>query len=141
MEDYTGGFLDQSHFSVPSAYCYKKSDEDKGHGEFPTDFDLDLPPRKFVTELVNQHKVVVFSKSQCPHCVNSKQLLSEMGVNYKTVELDEVPIGSQVQNELGKITDARTVPRIFIGGQCVGGNSDLRNLNESGELFNLLSDL
>ena len=30
------------------------------------------------------------------------------------------------------------VPRIFINGQCVGGNSDLKSLDQSGKLKDLL---
>ncbi|KAH9496855.1 Glutaredoxin-2, mitochondrial [Bulinus truncatus] len=95
----------------------------------------------FVEDLVKNNRVVVFSKSHCPHCDDSKTLLSNMGVNFKTVELDQMQEGNQVQNFLGKITDARTVPRIFIDGQCVGGNSDLKTLNNTGVLQELLKDM
>ncbi|XP_005093031.1 glutaredoxin [Aplysia californica] len=94
-----------------------------------------------VNDLVSKNKVVVFSKTHCPHCSDSKTLLTTMGVNYKTVELDKLQEGGEVQNVLGQMTDARTVPRIFISGQCVGGNSDLKTLNASGELQDLLKDL
>ncbi|RUS80630.1 hypothetical protein EGW08_011610 [Elysia chlorotica] len=92
----------------------------------------------YVQEMVNRNRVVVFSKTHCPHCTDSKTLLTGRGVEYKTVELDQINNGSQVQNVLGSITDARTVPRIFINGQCVGGNSDLKSLDQEGKLGELL---
>jgi len=96
--------------------------------------------QQFVCDLVKNHKVVVFSKTQCPHCSDSKSLLSTKGVSYKTIELDKMEDGGQVQNVLGQMTNARTVPRIFIDGQCVGGNSDLKNLNETGKLEKILNE-
>ncbi|KAK3746217.1 hypothetical protein RRG08_014690 [Elysia crispata] len=92
----------------------------------------------YVQDMVTHNRVVVFSKTHCPHCSDSKTLLSDMGVEYKTVELDQMNNGGKVQNVLGRITDARTVPRIFINGQCVGGNSDLKSLDQSGKLKDLL---
>ncbi|XP_059170661.1 uncharacterized protein LOC131952144 isoform X2 [Physella acuta] len=94
----------------------------------------------FVQNTVKNNRIVVFSKSHCPHCDDSKTLLNNMGVNYTAIELDQIKDGSQVQNVLGAITDARTVPRIFIDGQCVGGNSDLKTLNKTGQLKQLLRD-
>ncbi|CAL1548122.1 unnamed protein product [Lymnaea stagnalis] len=96
--------------------------------------------QEFVQDIVKNNRVVVFSKTHCPHCDDSKMLLNNMGVDYKTVELDQLKEGSQVQNVLGTITDAKTVPRIFIDGQCVGGNSDLKNLNKTGALKTLLNN-
>ncbi|BFZ15913.1 hypothetical protein BsWGS_18952 [Bradybaena similaris] len=95
----------------------------------------------FIQDLISKHKVVIFSKSQCPFCQNSKTLLGNFGVNYLSVELDEVPDGNELQNALGEITGVKTVPRIFIDGKCIGGSNDLTSLNESGGLRDLLKDL
>lgn len=86
-------------------------DELRAMGDY--DKEASAPPvskeHEFVDNLVKNNRVVVFSKSQCPHCDDSKTLLSNMGVNYKAVELDQLQEGSQVQNFLGQITNARTV--------------------------------
>lgn len=34
--------------------------------------------------------VVVFSKSYCPYCTASKNLLNELGAKYTTLELDQL---------------------------------------------------
>lgn len=39
--------------------------------------------------LINENGVVVFSKSYCPYCKASKDLLNELGAKYTTLELDE----------------------------------------------------
>ena len=41
---------------------------------------------------------------------------------------------SDIQDVLGEMTGARTVPRVFIKGEFIGGGSDVKNLLESGEL-------
>lgn len=69
----------------------------------------DSMERNFIQDLVSKNRVVIFSKSHCPYCDDSKTLLSNMGVDYTAVELDKMKEGNQLQNVLGHITDARTV--------------------------------
>ena len=38
--------------------------------------------------------------------------------------------GDSIQDYLLKKTGARTVPRVFIGGECVGGGSEVRALHD-----------
>jgi glutaredoxin 3 len=54
------------------------------------------------------------------------------------MELDTVSGASDIQRELGKITGATTVPRVFIGGECIGGGDETAALASSGELKKLL---
>lgn len=58
--------------------------------------------------------------------------------DYQVLELDEIDNGSEYQNVLGKITNARTVPRVFINGECIGGGDDTERLEKKGELKQLL---
>ncbi|KAL3893789.1 MAG: hypothetical protein SGCHY_005634, partial [Lobulomycetales sp.] len=92
-----------------------------------------LTPQQ-VDDLVAGEKVVVFSKSYCPYCINTKKLLAGKGIDFALVELDEIPGGSDVQAYLAKKTGQRTVPNIFIAQKHIGGNSDLVALNNSGHL-------
>jgi len=41
-------------------------------------------------KIIDDNKVVVFSKSWCPYCRASKSLLDEKKANYFLMELDEV---------------------------------------------------
>lgn len=45
----------------------------------------------------------------------------------------------QVQDRLKEISDVRTVPNLFIGGQSKGGCNAIKTLEHSGELLGLLS--
>eukprot|EP00353_Schmidingerella_taraikaensis_P017125 CAMPEP_0185604330 /NCGR_PEP_ID=MMETSP0436-20130131/3222_1 /TAXON_ID=626734 ORGANISM="Favella taraikaensis, Strain Fe Narragansett Bay" /NCGR_SAMPLE_ID=MMETSP0436 /ASSEMBLY_ACC=CAM_ASM_000390 /LENGTH=61 /DNA_ID=CAMNT_0028235155 /DNA_START=31 /DNA_END=216 /DNA_ORIENTATION=- len=46
------------------------------------------------------NKVVVYSKSWCPFCVQTKDLLASKNVQYKLVELDQLPNGDAIQSAL-----------------------------------------
>nr|CCA14706.1 PREDICTED: C. briggsae CBRGLRX10 proteinlike putati [Albugo laibachii Nc14] len=93
---------------------------------------------EFVDQKVNEHKVVVFSKAYCPHCVEAIEVLSKHSAEFKVIELTEMTDFDKIQNALEKKTGERTVPRIFIDGKFVGGCSDLNLLNKKGELIGML---
>ena len=46
--------------------------------------------------------------------------------------------GDAIQDYLKTVTGARTVPRVFIGGKCIGGGSETRDLHQQGKLVPLL---
>ncbi|PWY76312.1 putative glutaredoxin [Aspergillus heteromorphus CBS 117.55] len=87
--------------------------------------------------LISENGVVVFSKSYCPYCKASKQLLNDLGAQYTALELDQLDDGTEIQNALYEISQQRTVPNIFIKQQHIGGNSDLQGKNKK-ELQGLL---
>ncbi|EEQ28102.1 Glutaredoxin [Microsporum canis] len=76
-------------------------------------------------KIIADNGVVVFSKSYCPHCNETKALLNSHGAKFFTLELDKVDDGPAIQDALLEITKQRTVPNIFIKQQHIGGNSDL----------------
>ncbi len=60
--------------------------------------------------------------------------------DYKVLELDEIEQGDEYQKVLKELTGARTVPRVFIGGQCIGGGDDTEQLQKKGELIEKLKE-
>ncbi|KAF8838698.1 putative glutaredoxin [Paxillus ammoniavirescens] len=89
---------------------------------------VDQKLKEFVEDKIKSHKIVVFSKTNCPYCKATKSYFAN---NYPTeevevVELDTRDDGSAIQDYLLQKTGARSVPRTFINGQCIGGNSDLQ---------------
>ena len=52
------------------------------------------------------------------------------------VELDEHPLGPQLQAELERTTGRRTVPNVLISGKSIGGGDDVAALDVGGELVN-----
>ena len=88
---------------------------------------------------VSGNKVMIYSKTTCPHCTATKNLLGSKGAAFKVVELNEVPNGAEIQAALATKTGQRTVPNIFINGQHIGGNSDIQDKASSGELDSMLA--
>jgi len=41
-------------------------------------------------QIIDDNAVAVFSKSYCPYCKATKQLLSEQGAKFYAIELDQV---------------------------------------------------
>ncbi|KAF4554995.1 Glutaredoxin-like protein 1 [Elsinoe fawcettii] len=82
-------------------------------------------------KIIDSNSVAVFSKSYCPYCKATKELLSRVGAKYEVLELDQIDDGGAIQDALQEITNQRSVPNIFIGKQHIGGNSDIQALGES----------
>lgn len=66
--------------------------------------------------------VTIFTKVGCPHCANAKQTLQEKGLVFEEIVLG----GNVTMTSVRAITGRATVPQIFIGGQHIGGNDELR---------------
>ncbi|KAK8407454.1 hypothetical protein O3P69_002176 [Scylla paramamosain] len=58
----------------------------------------------------------------------AKKAFKDLGVPYDVYELDKQGDGLKVQDVLDSMTGCRTVPRVFVGGKCIGGGSETRQL-------------
>lgn len=95
-----------------------------------------------VEEIIALNPVVMISKSTCPFCAQAKQALQDTGVRAQIIELDklESPVMAEIQEYMGTLTGATTVPRVFIGRKFIGGGTDTVRLGESGELKSMVED-
>jgi glutaredoxin 3 len=91
-------------------------------------------------KLIDENKVVVFSKSWCSFSRSTKKTLSDLGADYKVVELDQESDGEELQDALQQISGQRTVPNVYISQKHIGGNSDVQGLKSKGQLVSLLKD-
>lgn len=80
--------------------------------------------------------VTVYRTQQCPYCSAAKRLLEQRKIAFTEVFLDEDP---QRMAELKDRLGWRTVPMIFVGEHFVGGYTDLKQIDDSGELARLLA--
>ncbi|CUM65685.1 uncharacterized protein PRCAT00003333001 [Priceomyces carsonii] len=87
-----------------------------------------------IEKLIESNKVMVFSKTYCPYCTLTKDLLSSKTKELKVLELNTLANGKEIQEGLREMTGQSTVPNIFINGKHIGGNSDLQSLDRSGKL-------
>ena len=88
---------------------------------------------------VAANKVMIYSKSYCPFCVQAKDLLTQKGVEFKSIELDQVGGADNVQNAIQAKWGQRTVPAIWVNGEFIGGCSELKAANANGSLDAKLS--
>lgn len=75
--------------------------------------------------------IIIYSTMNCPYCIAAKNLCITKGLDYKEIDLTNNP------DELARIkkqTGMMTVPQIFIGEEFIGGYTDLKKLNDTGEL-------
>lgn len=79
--------------------------------------------------------VVVYGTTMCGFCAMAKSFLRKREVPYAWVD---VAGNSQARDWLREVSGQRTVPQIFVHQRSVGGYSDLRALDERGELDTLL---
>lgn len=98
----------------------------------PVDMNGELA--QLVKKMISDDKVVIFSKTYCPYCKMAKEVFDKIKFKYTAVELDTRDDGDMIQAILGEMTGAKTVPRVFVDGECVGGGTDVKALHESGDL-------
>uniref|UniRef100_A0A8C2VNC8 Thioredoxin reductase 3 n=1 Tax=Chinchilla lanigera TaxID=34839 RepID=A0A8C2VNC8_CHILA len=105
-----------------------------------------LPPetreelRRHLRGLIENNRVMIFSKSYCPHSTRVKELFSSLGVDYNILELDQVDAGASMQEMLFEMTNQRTVPSIFVNKVHMGGSDRIFQAHQSGLLQKLLQE-
>lgn len=80
--------------------------------------------------------VKIYRTQYCPYCNMAERLFDELGVEYEEIDVTH---DDEKRAELVETTGMRTVPQIFIKGEPVGGYTDVRALQKSGELAEMLS--
>ncbi|XP_011700079.1 PREDICTED: glutaredoxin-C4-like isoform X2 [Wasmannia auropunctata] len=90
--------------------------------------------RDLVSDFIAKDSVVIFSKTSCPYCKMAKKVFDSLKKPYTAIELDDRDDAQEIQDILNEITGARTVPRVFLNGVCLGGGTDVKKLYDSGEL-------
>ena len=77
-------------------------------------------------------EIKVYTTRVCPYCVAAKRLLSQLGLKYEEIGLDDKPdLRQKVSEENGNY---RTVPMIFVDGKFIGGFTELQALHKKGQL-------
>ena len=79
--------------------------------------------------------VTVYTTDPCPFCLQAKALLTKRGIPFEEVSMAKDPAG---RAELIEKTGRMTFPQVVIDGQVVGGFSELRELDRSGRLLELV---
>jgi monothiol glutaredoxin len=94
-----------------------------------------------VEQLIAENRVLLLMKGtpEAPACGNSMRAVAAIepyGVEYAA--LDVLPALEPLREVTGEIADWRTFPQLYVNGQLVGGADIVEEMDESGELAELL---
>ena len=79
--------------------------------------------------------VVIYSSPLCGYCDAAVRLLKMKEAAFLEINVLQNP---QSREEMVKLSGRKTVPQIFIGGQPIGGYTELNELEITGKLSSLL---
>ncbi|PWE18619.1 O-acetylserine lyase [Marinicauda salina] len=106
---------------------------------------LDAEAEAYVGDVVGDadKPVVMFALEWCEFCWSARRIFAALGVDYRSVDLDSVAfqkddLGGRIRPVLKARTGEPTIPQIFVGGELVGGCSELVEACGSGRLDTLL---
>jgi glutaredoxin 3 len=81
-------------------------------------------------------RVKIYTRRWCGYCAAAERLLAQKGVAFEQVDATGDP---ELRRWLAEATGRSTVPQIFIDDEPIGGYDDLRALDRSGRLDELLA--
>ncbi|KAJ6036108.1 hypothetical protein N7540_000387 [Penicillium herquei] len=113
----------------------KKTEEEEKEEEEKLDAKTEL------NDILKRAPIIIFSKSYCPYSKKAKHILLDgytISPKPFVVELDQHPIGADLQALLAQNTGRRTVPNILVNGKSIGGGDDIAALDQSDDLASTL---
>ncbi|KAJ5777207.1 hypothetical protein N7520_000453 [Penicillium odoratum] len=93
--------------------------------------------------ILKRAPIIIFSKSYCPHSKRAKHILLDgytISPAPLVVELDQHPIGAELQALLKESTGRGTVPNVLVNGKSIGGGDDIAALDQSDDLASKLRE-
>jgi cysteine synthase A len=100
----------------------------------------------FVADVIadTQQPVVIFALEWCEFCWSVRKLFKKLDISYRSVDLDSVEFqedarGQKIRAVLAEKTSIKTIPQIFIGGEFVGGCTDMFDGWKAGDIQKLLA--
>ncbi|GLT38074.1 hypothetical protein SLA2020_123440 [Shorea laevis] len=98
-------------------------------------------PLERVAKLASESAVVIFSISSCCMCHAVKRLFCGMGVSPTVYELDQHPVGKEIERALMRLMgSSQAVPVVFIGGKLIGSMDRVMGSHINGTLVPLLKE-
>jgi len=87
--------------------------------------------------------VVLFALEWCEFCWSVRKMFAKYDIPYRAIDLDSVEYqqdnrGGEIRAALREQTSLKTIPQIYIGGQHIGGATDLFDACKDGSLQQML---
>jgi len=100
----------------------------------------------FVDAAINDpsQPVVLFALEWCEFCWSVRKMFANFGIPYRSIDLDSVAYqdndwGGEIRKVLNTRFDVKTIPQIFVGGEHIGGCTEVFDAYREGRLQNLLN--
>ena len=89
--------------------------------------------------------VVLFALEWCEFCWSVRKMFAHYEIPYRSIDLDSVAYqkdnkGGQIRAAIHEQTGLKTIPQIYIGGQHVGGATELFDAAKDGTMQKLLKE-
>ena len=81
-------------------------------------------------------KITMYTGPLCNYCEAAKRLLARNNAPYNEIDISKVD--GAMDEMIKKANGKRTIPQIFFDNLHIGGYQELRNLEKTGKLNNLL---
>jgi cysteine synthase len=96
----------------------------------PAQIHSDPDTDRLVAELIRDEPVVLFALEWCEFSWSVRRLFARAGIQYRRIDLDSVEyqrddLGGKIRAVLANRIGAATIPQIFVGGEHIGGCSEL----------------
>lgn len=102
---------------------------------------VDPEARAFVEQVIGDaaEPVVMFALEWCEFCWSLRRLFAHYGVSYRAIDLDSVAYqdggrGGKIRAALAARTGMTTIPQVFVGGELLGGCTDVIEAVRAGTL-------
>ncbi|MCH8158905.1 MAG: cysteine synthase A [Proteobacteria bacterium] len=112
-----------------------------------TTLDVDSDAREVLETVIRDkgHPVVVFALEWCEFSWSARKMLEHYNIPYRSVDLDSVAYqegnrGGKIRAVIQEQTGLKTIPQIYIGGQHIGGATELFDAAKDGSMAQLLKD-
>ena len=100
------------------------------------------PAHDKIAKDVAENEVLLFMKGnpvmpQCGFSAAVVQILSELGVKFKSVDVLKDP---EIRQGIKEFSNWPTIPQLYVKGEFLGGCDIVKEMFESGELDTFLKD-
>jgi cysteine synthase A len=90
-----------------------------------------------------ENPVVLFALEWCEFCWSVRKMLAKYEIPYRAIDLDSVEYqeddrGGKIRAAIREKTGLKTIPQIYIGGQHIGGATELFDACREGRMQELL---
>ena len=99
----------------------------------------------FVDRVINDREkpVTLFALEWCEFCWSVRRMFAKLGIAYRAVDIDSVEYqkddrGGKIRAALTARTSITTIPQVFVGGEFIGGATDVFDAYKDGRLQSLL---